>query len=71
MEGTVLVIGFVLGGKVGIGTVISVCCLGSCLQMYYKVFKVDPKKLKQQNLLDVYNNFKNKKLKYANAHLIL
>lgn len=60
MEFIVMVAGVLLGGTIGIGTVLSVTLTGPCLQMYYKIFKVNPKELRQENLIDVYNKYKNK-----------
>ena len=58
MEITVLVIGIILGGKFGIGTIIASILAGPTLQYTFKIFKVNPKELKQENLIDVFNKLK-------------
>ena len=50
IEMTVLVIGFLLGGKVGIGTLITVMTVGYCVQLVFKIFKFDVKKVKHKNI---------------------
>lgn len=50
MELSVLVVGWMLGGKVGIGTLITVMLLGSCLQLVFKIFKFDVKRLRHKNI---------------------
>lgn len=39
----VLVFGFILGGKVGVGTVISVLGLGFAMQVVFNIFKFEPR----------------------------
>ena len=58
MEITVLVVGIILGGKFGVGTIIASVLSGPSLQKIFKVFKVNPKELKQENLIDIYNRLK-------------
>lgn len=50
IESGALVIGWALGGLVGIGTLITVFGIGYCVQMVYKVFKFDVNSLKHKNL---------------------
>lgn len=45
-----LIIGWILGGLVGIGTLITVFGIGYCVQIVYKVFKFDVNSLKHRNL---------------------
>jgi uncharacterized membrane protein YczE len=50
MEVTVLVVGYLLGGPVGIGTVINALTLGYSVQLAFKIGKFDPKSAEQVNL---------------------
>lgn len=58
MEITVLIVGIILGGKFGVGTIIASLLAGPALQTIFKIFNVNPKELKQENLFDVYNKLK-------------
>ena len=58
MEITVLIIGIILGGKFGAGTIIASLLAGPVLQIIFKIFKVNPKKLEQENLIDIYHKLK-------------
>ncbi len=51
IEVTVLVAGYLLGGPVGIGTVVSAFTLGYSVQLAFKIGKFDPKSADQVNLL--------------------
>ena len=50
IEGTVLVIGWLLGAKVGIGTVIAMFGISYILQITFGLFKFDVKKVNQETL---------------------
>lgn len=50
----VLVIGFILGGSVGIGTLITVFCLGACIQLVFKVLRFDVGKIKHKNIRECF-----------------
>lgn len=58
MEVTVLVVGIIMGGKFGVATIISSLLAGPVLQMIFKLFKRNPKELKQENLMDIYRKIK-------------
>ncbi len=58
MEITVLIIGIIMGGKFGVATIISSVFAGPVLQIIFKTFKKNPKELKQENLLDIFNKMK-------------
>ena len=49
IEGTALLIGWMLGAKVGIGTVISVFGIGFLLQITFKIFRFDANAVRHQN----------------------
>jgi len=52
IEGTVLFVGWLLGAKVGIGTVISVFGIGLILQFTFKLLRFDVKKIKHESVSD-------------------
>lgn len=52
IELIVLLIGILLGGKAGIGTVIIVVVSGYIVQFFFKTFHFDPTSKKQSNILD-------------------
>ncbi|SMB92859.1 Uncharacterized membrane protein YczE [Desulfonispora thiosulfatigenes DSM 11270] len=54
MEGLVLLIGYLLGGLVGIGTLITVLFMGSIIQHCFKVAKSDLALIKQRTFVDEY-----------------
>lgn len=56
IEGTALLIGWLLGAKVGLGTVISVFGMGAILQVTFQILKFDVKDITHENLLDTWKN---------------
>ncbi|QSX05496.1 hypothetical protein JYG23_12560 [Sedimentibacter sp. zth1] len=60
IEITVVIVGVLLGGKFGIGTIIASLLGGPVLQTIFKIFKVNPKELKQETIIDVCNKLKAK-----------
>ena len=50
----VLVIGFMLGGSVGIGTLITVFGVGACIQLVFKILKFDVGKIKHKNIREYF-----------------
>lgn len=58
MEISVLVIGIIMGGKFGVATIISSLLAGPVLQIIFKIFKRNPKELKQENLMDIFKKIK-------------
>lgn len=59
IEGTVLIIGFILGAKVGIGTVIAVFGISFILQTTFKLLKFDVKSVVHENIFETFINIKN------------
>lgn len=53
IEGTVLFIGWLLGAKIGIGTVISVFGIGFLLEFTFKLFHFDVKSIEHESVQDV------------------
>ncbi len=52
IEGSVLIIGWLLGAKIGIGTIISVFGISFILEITFKVFKFKVKDVKHDSLID-------------------
>ena len=52
IEGSVLLVGWLLGAKVGIGTVISAFGIGFILQFTFKLLRFDVKKIKHESITD-------------------
>ncbi|ADL52007.1 YczE/YyaS/YitT family protein [Clostridium cellulovorans] len=55
IEGTVLIIGWLLGAKIGIGTIISVFGIGLILQFTFKLLRFDVKNIKHESVTDTLN----------------
>lgn len=53
-----LAVGWLCGGKVGIGTIISVFFIGYVLQFVFKLVKFDAAKVKNESLFETAKNFK-------------
>ncbi len=58
IEGTVLLIGFLLGAKVGLGTVIAVFGIGFILQYTFKLLKFDIKSVIHESIFKTFSNMK-------------
>lgn len=54
LEGTVLIIGWLLGAKVGIGTAIYVLGIGFILQFTFKLLHFDVRNIKHESISDTY-----------------
>lgn len=54
MEVIAVLVGWKLGGMVGIGTVISALAIGICIQITFRVLKFDAKKVDHQTLIGTY-----------------
>lgn len=50
IEVAAVLIGWFLGGMVGVGTVISAIAIGACVQITFKVLKFDPTKIQHETL---------------------
>lgn len=61
IEVTVLIIGYFLGGPVGIGTLITAFTIGFSVQFAFKVGKYDSKTAVHENLVDLAKRLKPKK----------
>lgn len=58
IEGTALIVGWIMGGTVGLGTVIAVFGISVILQLTFSLFRFDPAKVKQESLLDSAKSFR-------------
>ena len=58
IEAVVFVIGWVLGGTIGIGTVVAVFAMGYIIEFWFKVFSFDVTKVQNESLFDTAKNFK-------------
>lgn len=59
IEGTALIIGWLLGAKVGIGTIISVFGIGFIIQYTFKLLRFNVKAVKHDSLFDTAKTFAN------------
>lgn len=57
IEATVLFLGWLMGAKIGFGTIIAVSCMGYTMQCVFKLFKFDIKSICHENILDTLHNF--------------
>jgi uncharacterized membrane protein YczE len=66
IELLVTIIGWFLGGMIGIGTIISAVAIGFCVQIVFKLFRFDVTKIKHETLGDTLENIfgKRKQKKY-------
>lgn len=53
IEGTALLIGFLLGAKIGLGTIIAVVGIGFILQLVFKITRFDIKSVTHEKLSDM------------------
>ena len=58
--GTVLLIGWLLGGPVGIGTIVSTFGSGLVMQIVYSVIKFEPREIKHQSVFETVKQLKEK-----------
>ena len=59
IEGAALIIGWLLGAKVGIGTIISVFGIGFIIQYTFKLLRFNVKAVKHDSLFDTAKSFAN------------
>ena len=56
IEGTVLMMGYILGGPVGIGTLITASSIGFSVQFAFRIGRYSSKDTKHMSLIDLYKN---------------
>ncbi|WP_303867862.1 YitT family protein [Acetobacterium wieringae] len=59
LEVSVVLIGWLLGGMVGLGTVISAFAIGFCVQITFKLVKFDPTQVKHETFGVMLHNLRN------------
>ena len=60
IEIVALTIGIILGGKVGVGTIVSAIAIGYSIQIVFKINKFDGVNLEHKSIFDTFTVFKNK-----------
>lgn len=63
IELIVLIVGYLLGGTVGLGTVISVFLVGYVIRGIFFVFRFDVKTIQNDSIMDTLNNIKSQLVK--------
>ena len=58
IELTAVIIGWYLGGLVGVGTVVSALMIGFCVQITFKLLRFDPTKIHHERLQETYKSFR-------------
>jgi len=61
VEFSVVLIGWLLGGLVGLGTVISALSIGVCVQITFRLLKFDPTQVKHETFGVMFENLRNLK----------
>ena len=56
LEGTAFLIGWALGAKAGVGTLIYVLGIGTCIELVFRIVGFDVTRVKHENLLDTCMN---------------
>ncbi len=56
LEGSAFLVGWALGAKAGIGTVIYVLAIGASIELVFRIAGFDVTRVKHENLLDTHNN---------------
>ena len=56
IEAVVFVIGWILGGTIGIGTVVAVFAMGYIIQFWFKVFNFDVTKVENESVIETGKN---------------
>jgi uncharacterized protein len=59
IEFIAVVIGWLLGGMVGIGTVVSALVIGFCIQITFKLLRFDPTKIEHEDILRTWRRIRN------------
>ncbi len=65
IELTAVFLGWLLGGMVGIGTVIAAFGIGFCVQITFKFLKFDPTVIKHETLSQTVSHFTNRKKSFS------
>lgn len=52
IQAAVLILGFVLGGPIGLGTLLSVVFMGTTMQIVFRILRFEPRDVRQENVLE-------------------
>ena len=52
IQAAVLILGFVLGGPIGLGTLLSVVFMGTTMQIVFRLLHFEPRNVRQENVLE-------------------
>jgi uncharacterized membrane protein YczE len=58
LEIAVSLVGYLLGGMLGWGTLLSAVMIGFCIQITFSILRFDPKKVHHENMVDSYKRMK-------------
>ncbi len=61
MDCTVTVLGFFMGGKVGLGTVLAAVCVGWLMDLTFRLVRFDPTRLRQENIAETLRKLRKSK----------
>ncbi len=64
IEGTVLIIGWSLGAKVGLGTAIAVLSIGMIMQFTFKILRFQVREVRHESIADTLISLRNPNLKF-------
>jgi len=53
-----LLLGWLLGGPVGLGTLLSVVGLGATMQLVFRIAKFEPRKVQHENIFESFRKLK-------------
>lgn len=56
LEIIVVVVGALLGGSFGVGTILAAVLIGFCIQITFKMFRFDPTTVVHENFMDTFRN---------------
>ncbi len=56
LEIVVVIVGALLGGSFGIGTLLAAVIIGFCIQITFKMFRFDPTMVVHENFMDTFRN---------------
>ena len=62
LEAAACLVGWLIGGEVGIGSLISVFCGGPILQQVFRLFRFHVKRLRSENITDMWQILRGKRL---------
>jgi len=58
LESLAVLIGWLLGGMVGVGTIVSALIIGFCIQITFRVLKFDPTKIHHEDLVSTWKRIR-------------